>query len=269
MIFNMKCSHPVVAGTFYPDDPKTLRRLLNTYLAAAQDKRNLPIPKAIIAPHAGYIYSGPIAASAYACLTRATYIKTAVILAPSHRIYFSGIAALTNDAYLTPLGPIAIDQEKIKTIVDLPYINTDGRLFNQEHALEVQLPFLQTVLPQTKIVPLLIGDAMSEQVANVLQILWNGRETLIIVSSDLSHYLDYHHAQVLDNQTKNAILSFNATAITEDAACGRIAIAGLILVTAAKKMYATAIDLRNSGDTAGAHDAVVGYGAFHFGEKHG
>lgn len=263
----MTTTQPVVAGTFYPENPRELRFMIEDFLEQAEDKKKLPLPKAIIAPHAGYIYSGPIAASAYACLTKAhNRIQKVVVIAPSHRTYFHGIATLPTDFYATPLGKIAIDQESINKITPLPFVTVTAEAFAEEHALEVQLPFLQMLLDDFKLIPLLVGAATPIQVAAVLEKLWADEKTLIVVSSDLSHYLDYHAAQLLDNQTKDAILKLDYTKITEDAACGRIAIAGLLMVAAAKKMHATAIDLRNSGDTAGSRDAVVGYGAFHIGE---
>lgn len=260
----MSATEPNVAGTFYPDDPQALREIIKIFLNQAQTKKKLALPKAIIAPHAGYIYSGPIAASAYACLANPSPIKQVVILAPAHRVYFPGIATLPTDFYVTPLGKIAIDQA---TIQNLAHVTISAAAFANEHALEVQLPFLQTVLSDFKIVPLLVGDTTPEIVAEVLKQLWNGDQTLIVVSSDLSHYLDYHAAQILDNKTKDAILKFDYRALAENTACGRIAIAGLLMAAKTKKMHAAAIDLRNSGDTAGTRDAVVGYGAFHFGEK--
>lgn len=260
----MNITQPNVAGMFYPDDPQELRDMIKKFLDQAQNKKNLAIPKAIIAPHAGYIYSGPIAASAYACLTKTSSIKQVIILAPAHRAYFSGIATLPTDFYATSLGKIAIDQT---TMHNLDGINISAAAFANEHSLEVQLPFLQTVLKNFSIVPLLVGDTTPAMVAAVLNQLWNGEQTLIVVSSDLSHYLDYHAAQIIDNKTKDAILKLDYTALTENSACGGIAIAGLLMVVRTKKLHATAIDLRNSGDTEGARDAVVGYGAFHFGEK--
>lgn len=260
----MSTTEPKVAGMFYPDDPQTLRDMIKNFLHQAQAKKNLAQPKAIIAPHAGYIYSGPIAASAYACLTQTSHIQRVVILAPAHRVYFSGIATLPTDFYVTPLGKMTIDQE---TLQNLDGVTASAAAFANEHALEVQLPFLQTVLSNFKIVPLLVGDTTPAMVAKVLKHLWNGEQTLIVVSSDLSHYLDYHAAQILDNKTKDAILKFDYEALTENTACGRIAIAGLLMVAKTKKMRATVVDLRNSGDTAGTQDAVVGYGAFHFGEN--
>jgi len=264
----MTTTQPNVAGMFYPDDPQELREMIKKFLHQAQAKKNLPLPKAIIAPHAGYIYSGPIAASAYACLAKTSPIKQVVILAPAHRAYFTGIATLPTDFYATPLGKVAIDQAALKNIATLPGVIVSSAAFAEEHAMEVQLPFLQMLLDNFKLIPLLVGAVTPTQVAIVLEKFWDDEKTLIVVSSDLSHYLDYHAAQLLDNQTKDAILKLDYTKITEDAACGRIAIAGLLMAAAAKNMRATLVDLRNSGDTAGSRDAVVGYGAFHIGNKH-
>lgn len=257
----MNITKAIVAGTFYPSDPQELSRMIAAFLVQAQAEKNLPLPKAIIAPHAGYVYSGPIAAAAYACLAKTQTITRVVILAPAHRVYFRGIATLSTDFYATPLGKIAIDQTTIQNLIG---VTVSAAAFAEEHALEVQLPFLQTVLTNFSIVPLLVGDTPPDAVAQVLNQLWNGEQTLIVVSSDLSHYLNYHAAQILDNKTKDAILKLDHHALTENTACGRIAIAGLLMVARTKKMHATVIDLRNSGDTEGTRDAVVGYGAFHF-----
>jgi len=259
----MSTTYPNVAGTFYPSDADELKLMVQNFFMQVAAQKNLPIPKAIIAPHAGYIYSGPIAASAYACLTQVSYIKKVVVLAPAHRVAFPGIATLSTNFYATPLGKIAIDH----TAQKIPGIITSNQAFSEEHALEVQLPFLQMVLKDFALIPLLVGTATPMQVAQVLAELWNGSATLIVISSDLSHYLAYHAAQILDNKTKNAILALNAAALHDDAACGKVIIAGLLKVAQRKNLAATLIDLRNSGDTSGTRDAVVGYGAFHLGEK--
>lgn len=256
--------HPNVAGKFYPSDPKLLRSEILKMLGEAGEQAKLPLPKAIIAPHAGYIYSGPIAAAAYACLTQAQHeINQVVLLAPAHRFPVPSIATTTADFYLTPLGKVAIDQATITGVLS-PTLSVIEEAFNFEHALEVHLPFLQLTLGEFKLIPLLVGAATVTVVAQLLAQLWHGRETLIVVSSDLSHYHPYRLAQTLDQRTRDAIIQLNPDGVTAEAACGATAIRGLLKIAATKNLQPLAIDLRNSGDTAGSKDSVVGYGAFHF-----
>lgn len=256
--------YPNVAGQFYPADPKILRQEVSKLLANAENKTKLPVPKAIIAPHAGYIYSGPIAASAYACLINAKkQINHVVLLAPTHHYLINGIAKTHANNYMTPLGKIVIDQKSVIDI-DLPYFKAAEEAFNLEHAIEVHLPFLQLTLENFSLVPLLVGIATIEQVATVLKKLWDGPETLIVISSDLSHYFHYNVAQLLDKKTAEAIIKLDPKGFSSENACGEMAIKGLIAIALQKKMHVTQIDLRNSGDTAGSKDQVVGYGAFHF-----
>lgn len=257
--------YPNVAGKFYPADPQVLRHDILHMLAAVDTQPELAIPKAIIAPHAGYIYSGPIAASAYACLTKApNKIKQVVLLAPAHQYPISSMATTNADFYLTPLGKITIATDKISNLAS-PYIQIIEDAFTFEHALEVQLPFLQLTLENFSLIPLLVGAATITQVEKTLELLWgDGPETLIVISSDLSHYHPYKLAQTIDQQTANAILRLDPHGFSSEQACGATAIKGFLAVAAKKKMQAKQIDLRNSGDTAGTKDSVVGYGAFHF-----
>ncbi len=255
---------PCVAGKFYSEDPNILRRDVLAMLADAADKAKITPPKAIIAPHAGYIYSGPIAASAYACLTQVKdKIKRVVLFAPSHHHPINGIATTTADYYLTPLGKIAIDQKTI-TQADFSDLNIADEAFNAEHSLEVQLPFLQLTLGKFSLIPLLVGFTTPKQVEKLLETFWDGPETLVVISSDLSHYNAYKVAQNMDSKTARAITSLNPDGFTADDACGAVAIKGLLTIAARKKMKGSQVDLRNSGDTEGPKDAVVGYGAFHF-----
>lgn len=255
---------PCVAGKFYPDDPEVLRQDVLAMLADTKDKANLTPPKAIIAPHAGYIYSGPIAASAYASLKKVkNQIKRVVILAPSHRYPIDGVATTTADFYLTPVGKIAIDQKTL-TSTRLPNLKIIDEAFSVEHSLEVHLPFLQLTLETFSLLPLLVGFAEATQVEKILESFWGGPETLIVISSDLSHYNPYKVAQNIDKKIAQAIMDLDPNGFTTDDACGAIAIKGLLLIAARKKMTVLQVDLRNSGDTAGPKDSVVGYGAFHF-----
>lgn len=255
---------PAVAGLFYPDDPQELHRQIATYLAAVENPG--PAPKALIAPHAGYIYSGPIAASVYARLraTRAI-IARVVLLGPSHRVGFRGIALSEADAYETPLGPVTIDKAALAAIVHLPGVGYLEQAHTREHSLEVHLPFLQEVLGDFTLVPLVVGDATPAQVGAVLEVLWGGPETLIVISSDLSHYHDYQTARRLDSATSQAIETLRFEDIGYEDACGRHPISGLLWVARRKGLQGQTIDLRNSGDTAGPREQVVGYGAYVFG----
>lgn len=258
-----KVRNPAVAGLFYPDDPQALRGMVANYLASATASDS--VPKAIIAPHAGYIYSGPIAASAYALLQPARgRITRVILLGPAHRVGFHGLALSSADYFLTPLGRIAVDQEAVDKISRLPQVHVMDGAHAQEHSLEVQLPFLQQALGEFTLVPLVVGQAGPEEVAEVLELLWGGPETLIVISSDLSHYHDYRTARELDRATSQAIEQLRPEAIEYDHACGRDPVNGLLRVARRLGLKARTVDLRNSGDTAGSHDRVVGYGAYSF-----
>jgi MEMO1 family protein len=252
----------MVAGKFYPEDPKILRKSIVKMLNNAVDFSNLKVPKAIIAPHAGYVYSGLVAAAAYVCLSKAK-IKQVVLLAPAHQYAVQGVATTAAEAYETPLGSVKIDQKTIAGLT-IPFLNTVERAFKDEHSVEVHLPFLQILLNELLLIPLLVGQSNENQVEKLLENLWGSDETLIIISSDLSHYHSYKEAKILDEETAEAITQLDASAISIDNACGSIAIKGLLAVAAKKKMRVTQVDLCNSGDTSSSKDQVVGYGAFHF-----
>lgn len=255
-----------VAGRFYPRDPEELRRLITGFLASVPPSTE-PAPKALIAPHAGYVYSGPIAASAYAQLSPAReVIKRIVLLGPSHFVALEGLAASSAEAFATPLGEVPVDTAAVSSLRALPQVRVLDEAHAQEHALEVHLPFLQVVLGSFSVVPLVVGDASPGQVSEVLDALWGGAETRLVVSSDLSHYLDYPAARQLDGATADAIEALAAERIGESQACGRMPIRGLLQAARARGLRARTIDLRNSGDTAGPRDQVVGYGAFAFDE---
>lgn len=252
---------PAVAGLFYPDDPNKLSTTIDRFLAEAT-REGRP-PKAIIVPHAGYVYSGPIAASAYARLAPARdRIERVVLFGPSHYVPFAGLALSGADQFVTPLGTIQIDSQAAEQIMDLPQVRVLDAAHGKEHSLEVQLPFLQRVLGDFRLIALAVGDASSEEVAEVMDRLWNGDETLIVVSSDLSHYHDYETARRLDAGTSKIIESLARSDIDSEHACGCRAINGLIRVAQLRELDATTLDLRNSGDTAGPRGEVVGYGAW-------
>ncbi|MAN80589.1 MAG: extradiol dioxygenase [Rhodospirillaceae bacterium] len=253
-----------VAGSFYPDRPQDLDALL----ARCWDDAKItvgPVPKAIVAPHAGYIYSGAVAASAYARITPAHgRITRVILLGPCHRVAVNGLALSGADAFDTPLGPVEIDKAAAALIADLPQVQVFDATHAQEHSLEVHLPFLMRVLDEFKVLPLVVGQATADQVAEVLEILWGGPETLIVVSSDLSHYLDYDSAQAIDRRTCRAIEALAPEQISTHGACGRFSLGGLLKLAKAKGMTVETVDLRNSGDTAGPRDRVVGYGSWLF-----
>ncbi len=259
---------PAVAGMFYPDTADELRAVIDQYLqqaATSETITNEHAPKALIAPHAGYVYSGPVAASAYARLKNLDHaIDRVVLLGPAHRIGFTGIAAPDADVFRTPLGDVLLDQQAIMDIIKLPQVSRFDLAHTQEHSLEVQLPFLQETLGAFKLVPLVVGDATPEQVAEVIESLWGGAETLVVISSDLSHYLGYAAAQAIDVQTSAAIKALRPEEITFDQACGCLPVQGLLKVGRQHGMTCDIVDLRNSGDTAGTRDRVVGYGAYVF-----
>lgn len=252
---------PAVAGSFYPADPVTLSQMTDGFLQQAET--GTVCPKAIIAPHAGYIYSGPIAASVYARLIPfSDSIKRVVLLGPSHRVYFQGLAISEADTFGTPLGKIEVDKPALALLSPLPFVGYLTQAHSQEHSLEVHLPFLQRVLSHFKLVPIVAGDASPEQVGQVLDALWGGPETLIVISSDLSHYQDYPTAQRLDKRTSELIEQLDYRHLSPEAACGKVPVSGLLKVLQEKNLSIKTIDLRNSGDTAGDKSRVVGYGAY-------
>jgi len=249
-----KIRNPAVAGMFYPIDPVGLRQMVEGFLADIPAGDG-PSPKAIIAPHAGYIYSGPIAASAYACL-RPDAIRRVVLLGPSHRVLLNGVAASSASAWRTPLGDVPVEAPPGFPVMDAAHA--------EEHSLEVQLPFLQVVLGDFTLIPLVVGRATKEEIAEILVSLWGGAETLIVISSDLRHYQDYETANQMDSVASQAIVNIDPRGLDDDSACGRVPIRGLLHLAKQKGMCAELVDLRNSGDTAGARDQVVGYGAYAF-----
>jgi MEMO1 family protein len=252
-----------VAGMFYPEARARLAADVRDYLEDARASAG-PAPKAVIVPHAGYVYSAPIAAAAYARLAalRGT-IRRVVLLGPTHRVPVRGLAVPATAAFATPLGAVAIDRDAIARLRDLPQVVTSDAAHAQEHALEVQLPFLQAVLGEFALVPLAVGDATADEVAGVLDALWGGPETLVVVSSDLSHYHPYATAQRIDRGTADAILALDP-ALDHEAACGATPINGLLLVARRRGLVPALLDLRNSGDTAGDRSRVVGYASFAF-----
>ena len=254
---------PAVAGTFYPKTDFDLKAMINKLLSQAQDYSQ--IPKALIVPHAGYVYSGLTAAAAYKGLLKfKESISRVVLLGPSHHITFHGMALPEVSFFNTPLGKIPLDTELIEKIERLPYAHFLDGAHADEHSLEVQLPFLQVVLDDFKLVPILVGNSNSSDISDLLEFIWGDEKTLVIVSTDLSHYLDYMDAKNLDHKTSQAILNVRPNDIKTDQACGRLPVQGLLNLAQEKNLKVYQLDLRNSGDTAGMKDQVVGYGAYAF-----
>jgi len=253
---------PAVAGMFYPADARQLAHDVQQYLAGARHYHLTP--KALIVPHAGYIYSGPIAATAYATLEPiASRIRRVILLGPTHRVAVRGLALPGEDAFDTPLGRVKLDTDAARVVARFPQVGISAEAHALEHSLEVQLPFLQSVLADFTLLPLAVGMASAGEVSEVLEALWGGCETLFVISSDLSHYLPYATAQRVDKGTAQAILKLQQP-IPHDQACGGTPVSGLILAAQQHHLVPHLLDLRNSGDTAGSHDQVVGYGAFAF-----
>jgi MEMO1 family protein len=264
---NMLSIRPsAIAGTFYPYSKQVLEGDVKAMLHQAPLPARLDITKALIVPHAGYIYSGASAAIAYARLTavRST-IRRVVLLGPAHRVPVRGLALPGVDGFETPLGQVELDQAGIDSIAGMKQVVVSVAAHEMEHSLEIQLPFLQTVLHEFKLIPLAVGDATPEEVAEVLNRLWGGPETLIVISSDLSHFLPYHVARTVDKLTVQNILDLHGP-ITHEQACGGTVINGFFLAARQHQLQPELLDLRNSGDTAGDKNRVVGYASFAFTE---
>ncbi len=250
-----------VAGTFYPADPQKLRKMLELLLMDVRSENK--VPKAIIVPHAGYIYSGSIAASAYARLKASGQtFNRVIIIGPSHRVSFTGLAVSSAEMFATPLGNIAVDEDAVSDLKRFSFIQELDQAHAQEHSVEVQLPFLQVTLGDFKIIPIVAGDARPEDICSVLNLFWQQPDTLIVISSDLSHFHDYQTANQIDAETSRHIENLNYQQLDYDSACGRVPISGLLALAKKKSLTVKAIDLRNSGDTAGDKSRVVGYGAY-------
>ena len=253
-----------VAGLFYPADAALLADQVQALLENVHTTEEMRAPKALIVPHAGYSYSGAIAASGYARLRPLRgKVHRVVLLGPVHRVPVHGLALPSVRAFASPMGEVMLDMEAMATLADLPQVTVNDACHAQEHALEVHLPFLQSALGEFKLVPLAVGDASAAQVAEVIERLWGGDETLIVVSSDLSHYLPYATAQSVDTDTARMILGLRGD-LDYHQACGATPVNGLLLAARNHGLQAELLDLRNSGDTAGDKSRVVGYAAFAF-----
>ncbi|MBK7898239.1 MAG: AmmeMemoRadiSam system protein B [Azonexus sp.] len=251
---------PAVAGAFYPAEPSRLRAEVEGFLASPPVSG--PWPKALIVPHAGYVYSGAVAASAYRLLrSGGRRIRRVVLLGPCHRVALAGLAVPSTTSFATPLGAVCVDHEALAAVADLPQVVVSDAAHRAEHSLEVQLPFLQAVLGDFSLAPFAVGSASPQAVAEVLQRLWGGPETLIVVSSDLSHYHPYREAREIDGASCRRILA-GGTDLGPQEACGAHALNGLLLAAGCHGLGISLLDCRNSGDTAGDRDRVVGYAAF-------
>ena len=262
---NSSVRPPAVARLFYPGDARSLAEEVTAYLDQTDETPIAPgFPKAVIVPHAGYVYSGPVAASAYDLLRPARgTVRRVVVLGPCHRVPVHGLALPVAGAFDTPLGRIRLDAQAIASIRDLPQVVQSAATHAEEHALEVQLPFLQQVLGEFSLVPMVVGSVAPEKVAEVLERLWGGTETLFVISSDLSHYHPYETARRIDGATVEAILGLD-TAISHEQACGATPVSGMLIAARRLGLKPRLLDCRNSGDTAGGKDQVVGYASFVF-----
>lgn len=263
---------PAVAGTFYPGQRSvlatTVADFLRTAHALAGDDVGLTAPKAVIVPHAGYVYSGQTAALAYARLVRSREtLRRVVLLGPAHRVAVRGLALPGSRSFATPLGDIPVDQDAVTQLSDLRQVVVSRAAHAQEHSLEVHLPFLQCILGDFTLLPLAVGDATPAGVAQVLDTLWGGSETVIVISSDLSHFLSYRRAQVKDRATVDQILAMESP-LDHSQACGATCINGAMISAQRHQLHAELLGLCNSGDTAGDKQRVVGYAAIAFGEHH-
>jgi AmmeMemoRadiSam system protein B len=263
---NINSRPTAVAGMFYPESAAVLAHEIAQMLAKVPEVLSAS-PKAIIAPHAGYVYSGPVAASIYAALAKLRgTITRVVLLGPAHRVAVEGLALPSCTAFASPLGEVPLDQQSMGALLDFPQITVNDLAHAQEHSLEVQLPFLQSVLGEFLLIPLVVGRAAPQQVAEVLESLWGGKETLIVISSDLSHYLPYAAALEIDTKTARQIVNLGPD-LSHTQACGASPVNGLLLAARNHGLQGKLIDLHNSGDTAGERSRVVGYGAFAFFES--
>ena len=254
---------PAVAGVFYPEEAAVLQYSINDMLSRAEGE-DLE-PRAIIAPHAGYIYSGEIAASAYKLLEPIKdKIHRVVLLGPTHRVAVSGCALSGAEYFRTPLGDIPVDMDAVQKLLSLPNVQLSDFAHQAEHSLEVHLPFLQTVLDEFSLVPIAVGHMDASDVMNMLDFFWDDSATFFVISSDLSHFHQYLSAQKIDQQTTYAIEQLQSDAISGEMACGVYPVNGLLELAKKHHLHCKTLDLRNSGDTAGDKSRVVGYGAYAF-----
>lgn len=256
---------PAMAGKFYPEQPGQLGRMVETFLDEARVAGGISAVKAVIAPHAGYLYSGPIAGTAFRVwLEERHKIQRIVLIGPSHYLDFPGIAVPGATAFATPLGDVDIDRDALRTLAGCRQIKPFDAAHENEHSLEVELPFLQCALANFTIVPLVTGNATDDELMEMIKLIWGGDETRFVISSDLSHYRSYEVAQRIDRETSLAIERGETDRISAACACGHLAVRSFMRAAERRGLAARTLDLRNSGDTAGPRERVVGYGAFVF-----
>jgi hypothetical protein len=259
----MEVREPAVAGTFYASDARELARDVDAMLAAARARVHVADVKVLVVPHAGYVYSGDVAASAFASVAHAEEITRVVLIGPSHRVFLEGVAAPTARAMRTPLGDVMVDH----VALDRAAVLRNDAPHAREHSLEVELPFVQRVFPNARVCPIVCGRASADDVARVIESLFGGRETLVVVSSDLSHYLPYDEGRAKDTRTAEKIVALDPNLDGEEA-CGWVGLRGMIVLAKKMDLACRLVDLRSSGDARrGARDEVVGYGAFAFSER--
>ncbi len=253
---------PAVAGTFYPSEPSELRSAVEGFLRMATPAGTAS-PRAIVGPHAGYVYSGPVAGSAYAALAghQATY-RRVVLVGPSHRVWFRGVAAPSHRAFATPLGEVVIWRAGVDALVDAGLAQVDDEPHRLEHGLEVHLPFLQSALGPFELLPLVVGEAKVDAVADALALFWGEPETLFVISTDLSHFLTHEAAQERDLRTAQAVESLRGDGLRSEDACGWLPLAAALRLARGSECTIERLDLRDSSDTAGSPERVVGYGAW-------
>jgi MEMO1 family protein len=260
-----------VAGMFYPADPVELEAMVRAELADAVARHlgsdDRPAPHALIVPHAGYVYSGPVAATAYArILSRRDEVTRVVLLGPNHRVPLRAMALPDVDAFTTPLGTVPLDASACHDIESMSDVVVDDRPHAQEHSLEVHLPFLQVALGEGwSLVPVVVGQAPADSVAAILDRLWGGPETLVVISTDLSHFHDDTTAHLLDAATAADVVARHWRSVEPDRACGAFPLRGLLVEAERRQLPIELLDLRTSADTAGDPGRVVGYGAFSVG----
>ena len=255
-----------VAGAFYPADQHHLQACIEAYFGEATfhhaANKHHSLPKALILPHAGYIYSGAVAAEGYSLLADyAEDIHTVLLLGPSHRVAFRGIATTSSDYFSTPLGDIKVDREASEELQHLPSVYASDQAHLQEHSLEVHLPFLQSVLSDFSIIPLVVGDATADEVAEVISLYLGKPGVLVVISTDLSHFHDYQQARTIDQQTSD-LINEKYFRLSGEQACGCRPLNGLLKLAAELQLSVEQLALCNSGDTSGDKSRVVGYGAY-------
>ena len=254
---------PVLLDQFYPADSEILKEAVTGFVHSAESSAERLVPKAVIAPHAGYVYSGPVAGSAYAYVANGkSYFSRVIIIGPSHRSYFTGLALPKTKAFKTPLGEIAVDGNAVSELQHLPFVKVMNEPHELEHCIEVQLPFLQLVLDSFSIVPLLAGEVSPEEICAAISVLMKKPGTLLVVSSDLSHYHSYREAKEIDAETVKCIEALSDKKISPDCACGHQPIRGLLQYARKEGLQVKAVHVANSFDTSGMSGRVVGYGSF-------